>query len=423
MDIVKILNSSRIILKSIVILVMILLLNLPMFKIDKLIFERESRSEDVKKEFHQEWGGEQVITAPAIKIPYQYATSEDLHYYYLTPEQYNVEGEIFAQKKHRGIFEMPLFKSTLSISGEFNTQKLIDFQEREGVKILWENAKLFQRMTEYSHLNKRININWAGEKSDLKLSSDYEIQMLSSPVRIDSGLSTLDFSFNLNFNGSEKLAFAPIATSTNVHLTGEWNDVSYIGMTSEESNENGVFSARWTKMNQVDQDWFSSPLLSTEQQFGARLLMANDHYNKSHRATKYAFLLISLTYVAFFFIELISKRNIHPLQYALVGLALCLFYVLLVSFSEQLEFNVAYIISTIMTAGLISWYTLHILSTKQQAFFMLAMQLIVYGFVFMILQMQDYALIAGSVGLFAILGALMYFSKKIDFSKETQSID
>ena len=424
MDIIKLLNSSRIILKSIIILVMILLLNLPMFKIDKLIFEREGRSDSVKKEFHKDWGGAQIITAPTIKIPYHYPNSNAIHHYYLTPENYNVSGQIFPELKHRGIFQMPLFKAQLEISGQFNSQKLNALQENKQVIINWDEARLYQRMSEYSHLNRRVNLKWGNQETNLKLTSDQDQLMLSSPIHITPEVWQKDFSYILDFNGSEELKFSPISNNIQINLEGKWNDVSYIGMTSEESTSKGQFAAKWTKMNQVDRDWFTSPLLEANQdQFGAKLLMANDHYDKSHRATKYAFLLISLTYVAFFFIELISRKNIHPLQYALIGLALCLFYVLLVSFSEQLDFNLAYITSTSMTIGLISWYTLHILGNKKQALFMFVMQLIVYGFVFMVLQVQDYALIAGSVGLFFILSILMFFSKKIDFSKETQSID
>ena len=424
MDIIKLLNNSRIILKSIVILAMILLLNLPMFKIDKLIIEREGRSNTVKKEFHQEWGSAQVITAPTIKIPYHYPNNNAIHHYYLTPENYNVNGEVFPELKHRGIFQMPLFKAQIEVSGKFNSQKLNELQQNKQVIINWSEARLYHRMTEYTHLNQRVNLKWGNQETNLKLLNDQDKLMLSSSVNLDTEIWEKDFTYTLDFNGSEELKFSPIANNIQINLQGKWSDVSYIGMTSEESSTNGQFAAKWTKTNQVGRDWFTSPLLEpSRDQFGAKLLMANDHYDKSHRATKYAFLLISLTYVAFFFIELISRRNIHPLQYALIGLALCLFYILLVSFSEQLDFNLAYITSTTMTIGLISWYTLHILGNKKQAFFMFVMQLIVYGFVFMVLQVQDYALIAGSVGLFFILGVLMFFSKKIDFSKETQSID
>ena len=159
--------------------------------------------------------------------------------------------------------------------------------------------------------------------------------------------------------------FNALAKQMEVQLTGNWKDPKFQGtrITDEsEVNEDG-FTSSWKFLNQRNYNGKYSPIRTTyDDQFGVALMMANDHYSKSNRSAKYAILLIGLTYVAFFFIELLNKKNIHPLQYALIGLALCLFYTLLVSFSEHLNFNLSYLISTVMTVGLIGVYAKEILS-------------------------------------------------------------
>lgn len=143
-----------------------------------------------------------------------------------------------------------------------------------------------------------------------------------------------------------------------------------------------------------------------------------DHYQKSTRSVKYAILFIALNFIVFFFIEMRNKKRIHPFQYSLVALALLLFYTLLTSLGEQIGFNAAFALSALAITTLVSWYTHSIVENKKATISIAGLQLGLYAFLFTILQLQDYALLMGSIGLFIILIIIMQASKKVKWYNE-----
>jgi inner membrane protein len=161
--------------------------------------------------------------------------------------------------------------------------------------------------------------------------------------------------------------------------------------------------------------WLSNQIDIKDFGFGVDLLLPVNNYSTADRTVKYAILIIGLTFLVFFFIENIKGRSIHPLQYILVGFSLVLFYALLVSFSEHIDFNLAYLISSLMTATLISLYLLGVLKENKLASIIFGTLGLLYGFIFVLVQLEDFALLMGSLGLFFILAVVMYFSRKIDW--------
>ena len=153
----------------------------------------------------------------------------------------------------------------------------------------------------------------------------------------------------------------------------------------------------------------------TSAAFGADLFVPVNGYQKTMRSVKYAVLCILLTFSAFFLIETTNKRSVHPFQYGLIGLALVLFYILLLSFSEYIGFNFSYAIASIATIGLIGWFAKSILISGRLSGILAAVLVLMYTYVFTILQLQDYALLLGSIGLFITLAIIMYFSRKIQW--------
>jgi inner membrane protein len=150
-------------------------------------------------------------------------------------------------------------------------------------------------------------------------------------------------------------------------------------------------------------------------QFGVDLFVPVNTYQKTMRSVKYAILCIVLTFAAFFLIEMVNKKSVHPFQYVLIGLALVIFYTLLLSISEYTGFNIAYLIASVCTIGLIGWFVRGVLQSSRLSFVLSAVMLLMYTYIFTILQLQDFALILGSVGLFITLGVIMYFSRKIQW--------
>jgi inner membrane protein len=163
------------------------------------------------------------------------------------------------------------------------------------------------------------------------------------------------------------------------------------------------------------QVWTGNSYTIKESTFGVKLIPAIDEYQKIMRTAKYAIMFLALTFLAFFMTEVLTRRVIHPIQYVLIGLALVIFYTLLLSLSEQFNFNKAYWIASLATIALITLYTRSVLANNRATIIIFGILTILYGFLFIILQLQDYALLLGSIGLFVILAVVMYVTRNIDW--------
>lgn len=245
------------------------------------------------------------------------------------------------------------------------------------------------------------------------------------PVALNSIDKSQSFAINLHLKGSEKLYFTPVGKTTKVHMTSSWTTPSFDGNfipLNSTVNEKG-FSADWQVQNlnrNYPQSWKDAKFDIDASAFGVNLLQPVDSYSMTTRSVKYAILFIALSFALYFFIEIVQKRNIHPAQYVLVGLALCVFYTLLLSISEYLPFSVAYITSTIATVTLITTYSKTLFGSWKIALMLGFVLLALYGFIYVLIQLQDGALIFGSIGLFVLLAIIMYYSRKIDWQNNQQ---
>jgi inner membrane protein len=226
------------------------------------------------------------------------------------------------------------------------------------------------------------------------------------------------FSMKFSLNGSEQLLIAASARENKIEMQSGWTDPGFTGIKlpdQRQINDSG-FAANWKFMNRaVPLVWDNNFYDLSQTVLGAGLLIPVDSYNKTERSVKYALLCIILTFAAFFLIESIYKRTLHLVQYGLAGLALVLFYTLLLSISEYTGFNPAYFIASVATIGLITWFVGSIMKSGKLATFISFVLAVVYAYIFTIIQLQDYALLMGSIGLFLALGIIMFFSRKIQW--------
>jgi inner membrane protein len=152
-----------------------------------------------------------------------------------------------------------------------------------------------------------------------------------------------------------------------------------------------------------------------ESSFGVKLLLPVDEYQKTMRSTKYNLMFIVITFIAFFFVEILNRKRLHPIQYLLVGFAICLFYVLLLAISEHLSFNWAYLIGCVTILTLIIFYTQSVFKNTRITLIFNGILALLYGFFYSLLQLEDYSLLLGSVGLLVILAVVMYLTRNIDW--------
>jgi inner membrane protein len=231
----------------------------------------------------------------------------------------------------------------------------------------------------------------------------------------------LDFEIDFSVKGSERLSFVPLAKQNKFLATSNWSNPGFDGAFLPETHEvkKDGFSAEYSisHLNRnLPETWKKEAKQDYEQAaFGVSLLQLNDNYQKADRSAKYALLVIALTFLSFFFVELLNGLEVHPFQYVLVGVALCLFYVLLVAISEVLLFNYAYLISSLMILGMIWLYAKSVFGAFRLSTLVTVIMTGLYTYVFSIIQLEDRALLVGSLGLFCILALTMYFSRRVDW--------
>jgi inner membrane protein len=216
------------------------------------------------------------------------------------------------------------------------------------------------------------------------------------------------------------LYFTPVGKVTDVRLSSAWPNPSFNGAFLPDRRRVGDtgFTANWNVLHlnrNYPQLWTSNKYDISGSAFGIDLLLPVDSYQKTYRSIHYAILFIGFTFLVFFFIEVLNKIFIHPMQYLLVGVALIVFYTLLLAISEHLHFNLAFILSALATLFLIGGYVRAILRSARLTMLISGILTILYAFIFVIIQLQDYALLIGSIGIFIILALVMYFSRKIDW--------
>jgi len=427
---------------------LVLILIIPLIYIEDLIRERASRQESVINEINEQWGNEVLLNGPILKIPYRVfnektitdattkqvytETAEEIKHAYFFPDELNITTKINPEEKKRGIYSTAVYNSSLDISGNFTKP---DFSEIEIPEehILWNKVKLIIQTSNLKGVSEaKVTLNSKNHEVVSKYNGNNnnayiaEVRMHSletKPINLDPStlLKPMDFKIQLNIKGSKQMRFIPIGKESNAEMTSNWKNANFFGeflpYNDDKINDNG-FDAKWKILDinrAFSQKHFEYLPDFREFAFGVNFMIPVNEYQQSERSAKYGFLVIALTFLVFFLIQTLSKIHIHPFQYLMIGLALTMFYTLLISISEHSTFNKAYLIAGIAVVSLISLYSKSILKSSKFTLFILASLTALYTFIYVIIQLENYALLVGSVGLFIILSIVMFVSKKIDW--------
>ena len=423
--------TNSVTLKLAVIAVLILILLIPSVMIQEIIYERELLKNEAITEVSAKWARNQLINGPVLTVPLIYEYEKDgkiettTRNWHLLPENLSIEAEVEPEKLRRGIYEIVVYRSGIDISGNFNMKIKPDPTHLKQIR--FDQAYLTIGISDLRGIKNQINVKWDKEILSVKPGSRL-FNLIYSGVSVDlpdlevfMG-KTVDFEFALDLQGSQNLSFIPVGSTTDVLIKSVWEYPSFNGNFLPDNRviDSEGFEASWNilQLNRnIPESWIDNELSQNmeEAAFGVDLLLSMDDYQKSMRSAKYAILTIALTFLIFFLVEVLNKRKIHPFQYTLVGLALCLFYVLLVSISEHSNFNLAYGISTLGIVCMVSLYSLSVFNARRLTLVLVSTLLAIYGFLYVTLQLTEYALLMGSIGLTLILGATMYFTRNIDW--------
>ncbi|MES1197715.1 MAG: cell envelope integrity protein CreD [Chitinophagaceae bacterium] len=421
-------EKGKLFLKCIIIFVMALILWIPTNLIMDVVKEREGRQKETIADISNKWAGKQTVTGPVLMIPYNETGKDDKGNFinikrniFFLPDKSEIRSVIYPEKRHRGIYEVAVYRSEITMDIKFNPLK---WQQLKipAETIIWNEAALvFSVQDNVKGINEDVYVKWdtnniifSPQPPGLTTLSDAFIANL--PLTMEEASREHNCSIKFSLNGSQQLLFTMGARENKLQMQSTWPNPSFTGAKLPDSRtiKDSGFVAEWKYMNRtVPQVWNNNFYDLSASALGADLLITVDSYDKTERSVKYALLCIMLTFAAFFLVETIYKRPMHLVQYGLAGLALVLFYTLLLSISEYTGFNPAYLIAGIATIGLITWYVGSVMRSAKLALFISFVLTVVYSYIFIIIQLQDYALLMGSIGLFIALGIIMYFSRKL----------
>ena len=295
--------------------------------------------------------------------------------------------------------------------------------------IQWNKASIIVKTTNLKSIKSELKIQLNSDKFSFEPQnndkSDYSVLATNSfDYKALTKNDKINFNFGITYNGSNSVKFIPVGKITTVSVDSDWESPSFEGSfaasdTTKTINNKG-FHADWKilDINRTFTQQYVNALPDLDDYlFGVKLIQTVDEYQQNERASKYGFLVIGLTFLIFFLIQSVSKINIHIFQYSMIGLALIMFYTLLISITEHSTFSFAYTVAGTSVVAMITLYSISILKNRKFPMFIGVSLSVLYTFIYVIIQMEDYALLVGSIGLFLILGAVMYFSRKIDWSK------
>lgn len=413
-----------------------ILLQIPISTIDNVISERNSRQQEVIYDITSKWGEQQTIVGPSIVVPYLVEISEtgkegeitvrkETRFAHFLPETLNISGKVDCETRYRGIYKVPVYRLALVLNGTFSHPDLSPWEIAPDT-ILWDRAVLRVRISDVHALTDSATIEWNGKKigflPGLGESGEAETGIHANLKGLLSS-GSYPFSTQLSLNGSQGLYFAPFGNETKVVVESNWTAPSFQGrwLPTERTSEGEGFQATWNIPflgRNYAQEWKTESGMEnavSSSTFGVNFFSPIDQYTMARRSIKYEMLFLVLTFATLWLFELLAKIRIHSIQYILVGVGMCLFYLLELSLAEHIGFLSAYICASIAVILLISMYCLAILKGTKRAAIVGTVITLLYGYLYVLLMNQDYALSIGSIGLFITLALVMYLTRKIDW--------
>ncbi len=412
------------------------LLLVPLGLIDGVITERQDRRQEAVREVTSTWGDRQTVAGPLLVIPYLRKVTEndkdgvtktrtETGYAAFLPESLRTGGRLRCETRYRGIYKVPVYSADLDISGAVARP---DFSELgiDGKNVLWGRAYLSLRVSDARAIMNQVSIRWNGMQAPfLPGAGEFAGKAAGIHVPMKGRLSgeRFEFSTHLALNGSEELYFAPFGKETVVEISSNWGSPCFQGnwLPVERKISRTGFLAKWNipylgrnyPQQWKSDDGFDDAVLASC--FGIKFIPSLDQYSMAKRSTKYGILFIALTFITLWLFEIVAKVRIHPIQYLLVGAGLALFFLLEISMAEHIGFAPAYLCATLLVTSLIYFYCRFILGGLLRSTILGTVVLLLYGYLYVLLMNQDYALLIGSICLFLVLAAVMLITRKIDW--------
>lgn len=401
--------------RALLLAVLTLALKIPLTLVGDVVADRQNHEEQAINGVRSAWGKEQTFTGPRILVPYKTTAVRPLS---LLPQKLTIEADVAPERRRRGLFAVAVYRARVDVIAEFPIKPLRDLAT-DGNVVDWANARLLVGVSEERSLDAATvdvdgsTVEWTPDLNNPLSSLKADLSSLGMEQR-----DTVTVRFRIAFAGSGNLSFVPLGRRTDVSVVSSWRSPSFTGRylpVTQTAGKDG-FKATWSISNLgrgYGQLWDQVPTTVRESAFGVSLISPVDAYRETDRAIKYGVLFIGLTFAACLLFELATGTHPHLLQYGLIGLSLCVFYLLLLSFAEQIGFGLAYLASAAAVVAQAGIYTGTLQRRTAPALAFGGLLAALYGTLYALLQLEDVALLSGSLLLFAMLSLAMWFTRNL----------
>ncbi len=429
----RMVDSGSITIKAVLIGVIVLLLLVPLAMLRGILSERTTLREVAYQRVAEGWGGNLTFSGPMLVVPTERDVIVDDKARILRSDVYilpsrldaNVDVNVESQPRKVGIYGVPVYLSTLRLRGEFDLRPLQTFVDASGLRYLWSQSRLRLPVSTAKSLREVTQSDFAGQHVTLGpaapgLHPAVEASIDLSELRKQA---TAQFAFDAVIAGSRNVSVLPLGNVTTVNMRSNWPHPSFQGAflpADRKISEQG-FEARWQVLElnrpyrQIWHEGEVDEVMLSQSSFGVGLFQSVDIYQRAERAVKYAVLFIALTFLTLFAWEQVTRNRLHTLQYLLVGLALSMFYLLLIALSEHIAFVTAYVVAAAALVLLIGMYIAGALRSSRRGLMAGGAMGVVYGLLYMLVLSEDYSLLLGAIILFVALAAVMLATRRFDW--------
>ncbi len=386
-----------------------------------LVSERESSYRDAQEGVSATWGAPQIVVGPmlVVTLPPSKGSAIPIERYIL-PRSLTIDSTLVPEVRSRGIYRTVVYTERLTVRGIFAT---------EDVGILPPGAAptMVLALSDARSIESQVSLTWNGAIVPFEPGPTarlFDGAGIHALVPFNAQVQDHTFAFDLAIKGTGEAMFVPAGKETEVRASSTWQTPTFTGafLPSERTVSGDGFSATWRVSSfgrNYPQAWEGTDAVSAasliDSAFGIQFHEGVDLYTQLYRSIKYSVLFIVVLFTTLFLFDVLEKTRVHPIQYLLIGAALALFYLLLLSLAEQVGFLRAYLLATGMTVFLITSYSASVLRQRSRALVVGLTLLVLYGYLYFVLQLEDYALLFGSLLVFALLASVMFLTRTVDW--------
>lgn len=423
--------------KLIVIGTLALLMTIPAFFVEGIVSDRRSRNNEVVREVSSSVGGQQTFLGPLLAIPYTVPAAKpgetEVHGTYLVcPAQATATAQVDTEERHRSLFRVPVFHADLKLDSTFDLSGVPQFAV-PGAVMDWAHAEFVVGVSDARGASADATLTANGQTAvmapadaapSMSFGGEHAVRLTLFGAHVASLAApgaTFTVSSMLHFSGAQRLAVLAYGKTTRLNVQSNWPDPGFEGgfFPASRSITPSGFKAEWSVpfiARGVRAEGQAEAITGLEDTaMAVSLVEVADPYQSVDRALKYTLLFLGLVFLTYFTFEVTAARRVHPAQYVLVGVAQLIFYLLLLAFAERVGFDLGFLIGGAATVGLLAMNAAWVFASRVQGLRALGVFSLLYALIYILLRLEDNALLVGAAASFAAVAAVMYFTRHIDW--------